>query len=497
MQQSTTTSFVTTTQDDLKSLAGRINESDPLAAQRLTMLSEALANQSASGSSTGPSTTSWASRNVHEIIDIDTITERVREQGSNLAINWLELIRNVLIILPLTLTWFGISQAVNDYRTLLESDPNLATQPFIFLWERQFGGRLPAFLTLSSLALGDFLLLFLIFGLTFFVSWQQGIKESQREQDAVRLRSELADALARAALCLGERQLDQPTDFVSVVMRLDQVTQQTATRLNDVTVQVNTVVQQFLVELQEERKQRGSLSDFLQGLEAITNKMLTGASTIQNATTVLSTSLDTLTPPLKEISVQQKGLLQKAQDTFTQFEPVANDLRQLTTEQQDFNQDLHHSLGQLLTQQKQFSQELTDAVETLNISQTQIVKLIEQVQRATDHQENVIQTLEKEHQAQISMVHYIRDVANEMKEALKAVQAVTPELHSATVDMSKFALTLRTIPAALKAELVDPLRDYSKGADRMVNAAVIIEQAGQELQNAALRLQSSPSGQRP
>src|SRR5690348_2382963 len=112
MQQSAPTSFVTTTQDDLKALAERISEADPRAAQRLKMLSEALVIQPASGSSTGPSTIAWASRNVHEIIDIDTIIERVREQGSHLAVNWLELARNVLIILPLTFTWFGISQAV-------------------------------------------------------------------------------------------------------------------------------------------------------------------------------------------------------------------------------------------------------------------------------------------------------------------------------------------------------------------------------------------------
>src|SRR5215469_5279800 len=105
MQQVVPADFITTTRDDLDALADHIKDIDPLAAKRLTMLSEALDNQPGSGSATGPSTISWASRNVHEIIDIDTITERAVRHGRNRAINWVELIRNVLIILPLTLTW--------------------------------------------------------------------------------------------------------------------------------------------------------------------------------------------------------------------------------------------------------------------------------------------------------------------------------------------------------------------------------------------------------
>jgi hypothetical protein len=495
MQQAIPPDFVTTTQDDLQALAGHIRDVDPLAAKRLTMLSEALVNQP---NSTGPSTTSWASRNVHEIIDIDTITERARGKGSSRFVNRMELLRNVLIVLPLTLTWLGISQAVNLYGQYSGND---SQQSFIFLWQQGFGGRLWSIFTLSSLAFVDFLLLLLIVGLTFVVSRQQSIIENDIEQDTARLRSELADALARAALCLGERQLGQPTSFTDVVMRLDHISQQTAARLDTVTQQISSVVQEFITELQEERQQRGSLSAFLQGMETITKQILNGASAIQNATTTLTASLNELAIPIQEIPVQQKELLQKARDIFTQIEPVANNLQKLATEQQNFNQTLHNalseSLEQLLTQQSQFSQELGDAVDSLNTSQLRIVQLIQQIQTATDRQQQLIQTIENEHQSQISMTYLIRDVANEMKDALKAIQAVTPELHSATVDMSKFVLALRSIPEALKAELVDPLRDYSKGADRMVNAAMIMQRAGHELQNAAFRLQGSPTGPRP
>ena len=67
--------------------------------------------------------------------------------------------------------------------------------------------------------------------------------------------------------------------------------------------------------------------------------------------------------------------------------------------------------------------------------------------------------------------------------------------------MSKFVTVLRTIPVDLKTQLFDPLRHYSsaadnvaKGADRMVNAATIMQQAGHELQSAAARLHGSPNG---
>ncbi len=538
MQQGAATSFVTTTHDDLKALAGRISTVDPLAAQRMTMLSDALVNPTSSAS---PSAISWASGDVHEIIDIDTVTERARGQGSNRIISLLEWLRNGLIILPLALTWFGISQAVSAYHALLQADTNEATQPFIFLWEQGFKGRLSPFLTLSSLALGDFILLCIIIILTFIISWRQSITENSREQAAARLRSELADGLARAALCLAEKKLNQPTDFASVIMRLDHVSQQTAARLDSVAQQMGTMVQQFLTELQEERKQRGDYNTFLRGLETITNDMLSGATAIQQATATLTTSLDALTIPVKEIPVQQQVLLQNAQDILAQFGPITNDLRQLVTEQQTQGQNLQQtltdslqqllaeqkqahqnmltdqhsfnsafydmlsqSLGQLLTQQNQSSRELTDTVDTLNASQAQMLQLIQQIQMATAHQQQLIQTIENEHKSQIAMTYHIRDAANEMKEALKAVQLITPELRSITVDMSKFVSALRSIPLDLKTELFDPLRHYSnaadnvsKGADRMVNAAAIMQQAGQDLQSAAARLHVPPNGQQP
>jgi hypothetical protein len=508
MQQGTTASFVTTTQDDLKALAARISTVDARAAQRLTMLSEALANPASLGSSGSPSATSWASGDIHEIIDIDTITERARGQGSNRLISVLEWFRNVLIIAPLALTWFGISHAVSSYHELLQSDANQATQPFIFLWEQGFGGRLPLIFTLSNLAFWDFILLCIIIVLTFVISGQQSIMENNKEQAAARLRSELADGLARASLCLSEKKLGQPTDFASVVMRLDHISQQTAARLDTVAQQMSTMAQQFLTELQAERQQRGSLSTFLQGLETISNQMLAGATAIQSTTGTLSNSLNALTIPVKEIPGQQKVLIQKAENILAQLAPVASTLSQLASEQQGFNRALHdllsQSFGQLLAQQSTSSQELTDAVDTLNASQAQMLQLIQQVQMATNHQQQLIQTIENEHKAQVSMTQHMRDTASEMKDALKAVQLITPELRSATVDMSKFASALRSIPADLKTELYDPLRHYSstadnvaKGADRMVNAATILQQAGQELQNAAVRLQGPPNGQQP
>jgi hypothetical protein len=531
MQQTAPQDMVALTSAHLKELSERVQTIDPLAAQRLAKLSEALGKPVEAAA--------WANGDVRQLIDIDTITERAKGQGSNRFINTLEWLRNVLIVVPLALTWFSISQAVSQYHTLITKDSQQATQPFILLWEQGFAGQHQWFdLTLSQLAFGDFILLSVIVVLTLIVSWQQNVLESNREKQAARLRSELADVLTRAAQCIGQYQLNSPTDFAGVVMRLDHVIQQIATRLDTVTQQISSMVQQFIKELEEERKQRGDLNTFLQGLDRISRSMLSAADTIQRSITTLNASLDALTTPVKEIPLQQKALIQHAQDILAQLVPVTSGLHQLITEQRTewqnlqrflvnssqqllaeqkqahqemlaeqhgFGKTLHDtlykSLERLLMQQGQWSKELVDSISTLNSSQAQMVQLMQQIELATQQQAQLIQSIDDERQAQTVMTQNVRDVAKEMKDALTAVQLMTPELRSITVDMAKFLAALRAIPTDLKTELFDPLRHYSsaadnvsKGAERMADAASVMQRAGQELQIVASRLNGQQHG---
>src|SRR5258707_10624074 len=96
----------------------------------------------------------WAATNVQQMIDVHTIAAQMRAKDTpSRALRALEWIRNVLIFLPLALTWYGISQAVSSYASDITDIQNnhklspdeIARQiqtPFLYLWQQSFGGHL-------------------------------------------------------------------------------------------------------------------------------------------------------------------------------------------------------------------------------------------------------------------------------------------------------------------------------------------------------------------
>ena len=63
-----------------------------------------------------------------------------------------EVARNVLVFAPIAVTWFGLSRATDAYATELAAKPDLASKPFLLLWEQGFGGA-PGVITFSTVAI--------------------------------------------------------------------------------------------------------------------------------------------------------------------------------------------------------------------------------------------------------------------------------------------------------------------------------------------------------
>lgn len=88
-------------------------------------------------------------------------------------INVLEIIRNVLILVPIFFTWFSLSQASIAYLTTINKNPSLVEVPFLLQWENGFYGNLPNFVgwspTFSHVAFLDAILIAVIIILTFIV----------------------------------------------------------------------------------------------------------------------------------------------------------------------------------------------------------------------------------------------------------------------------------------------------------------------------------------
>lgn len=80
--------------------------------------------------------------------------------------------RNAAALLPLILTWLALSWAAANYYSEVHKDQSLTTQPFLYLWQHHFDHSIIP--TFAETALGSFVLLLGVLGLTVWAHRQEG-----------------------------------------------------------------------------------------------------------------------------------------------------------------------------------------------------------------------------------------------------------------------------------------------------------------------------------
>ncbi len=227
---------IVATQQRLHDLAERLDRNgNSTAAGRLRDLADAVAG--------GPSAPYWAFVDLFRVFSPDDLGEHPRDGITR----WFEFFRNVLVLLPLIVTWAGIWSAVDSYHSLITEKPQLAAQSFIYLWQGGFEGRTP--LTLSLVAIIDAALLVGVFVLTFMVYGRQ--LSSGRAPDD----SALREALVEADLALSVYR--QPSG-VSDIVQAREVLEAMAESLKQQPEQVRQSLQQVVSQMAQTMQQAGS-----------------------------------------------------------------------------------------------------------------------------------------------------------------------------------------------------------------------------------------------
>src|SRR2546421_1200606 len=363
-------------------LAERVQESDPGGASRVRLLGDAVMG----GLNVDADT--WAAIDIYKFIDPDSIVEHVRSQYTRTKfIDILELARNTLVLGPIIITWFAISQAVPAYHNLLAKNPNQVQLPFLYFWQGGFGPNFPQILTLGNVALIDAFILLSIFILTFITYSLSQTGASRSEREAQNLRAELVHTLAGASLCLHSIRSQQPitagdnlelvarqidamarqtvTQFQNMVdQALNQftiMTKQTTTHLGEMADQIyaqfNGVAQQMSLQVQEGNKYLSTTTSFVAKLDHLATEMHSTAQTIEATNGRLHTSVNDLVGPARELSLQQKTLTDAAKESLT--------LLQGTTT----------TLADLGRKQDRWSTELSDVLDNLNVAVEKGVQL--------------------------------------------------------------------------------------------------------------------------
>lgn len=136
--------------EQLEGIAASVSEVDPRASDRLRDLATSV--------TTDTGRLRWADVDLRRAFNAEALAHAyaVRREGGFVppSVDRADKVRNVMVLLPILLTWAALAEATNAYKKQIDKDPDAITQPFLLLWQRGFGGEssflAPTFSTVAS-----------------------------------------------------------------------------------------------------------------------------------------------------------------------------------------------------------------------------------------------------------------------------------------------------------------------------------------------------------
>jgi hypothetical protein len=202
---------------EIEELAGTVSEIDRKASERLTDLADSLEGEEAR--------LRWADVDFRQAFNTEKIAlaYAIKREGGYVPriVDRADKIRNVMVLLPILLTWFALFEAARNYQRFLDANPDEVRKPFLLLWEQGFGGTAswysPRF---SSVALLDALIILVIILLTFYSHGRREEREEEIQKRANLFQTELDNVLAEATVALAPDRAGRPAMLARSVERL-------------------------------------------------------------------------------------------------------------------------------------------------------------------------------------------------------------------------------------------------------------------------------------
>ena len=222
-------------------------------------------------------------------------------------VDTMDKVRNVMILVPIMLTWFALAQAVSDYSNYVERYPEQIGQPFLLLWQQGFGGEAswhsPSF---SSVAILDAMVILLIVVITFFAHGRREEREEDIAMTARDFQAHLDNALGEATVRFAMARTMKPNAMAEaigqVTSRFDTTAQELLTRLR--------VEHDRLDEIAARREREFSdFAVFASGMRAGAEESQRTLIDLRQISSALQTAVEDLTSEIGVASEQQRTLL--------------------------------------------------------------------------------------------------------------------------------------------------------------------------------------------
>lgn len=205
------------TADHVEQAAASLDDIDARASSRLRTLAQALR--------TGTGRQSWSDVDLHRVFNADRLAHAyaVRREGgyASRSIEVADKVRNVLILMPILLTWAALAEAVAAYGQYLEANPEERGQPFLLLWQQGFGGEASPFSpTFSTVAFVAAAIIAVIVLLTFYTHGRREAREDAISDTSAAFHADFDTVLSDATIVLGTDRSARPIELTQSVERL-------------------------------------------------------------------------------------------------------------------------------------------------------------------------------------------------------------------------------------------------------------------------------------
>jgi uncharacterized coiled-coil DUF342 family protein len=472
-------------QKHLQNLSNTILGLDQRAAQRLQDLSRALDDTTQART--------WTSIDLQQVINPDVLAEqyaqlyRPEKSGPGQAARFLEGMRNVLIFLPIVITWLGVSQATNAYHQLIsqciKTCKDQVQQPFLYLWEQGFGGGFPDFLRLSNIGLIDAGILALIFLATFYLSivsarsnYRDERAEQQNRGQALALRAELLNALADATLFLHK----ESASIVAPIDKLDDVAKHIVKMSSDILNQFDQLKASFTTVADEMRRQfttsQDATAEMLRQIGTISTMIhdfQVALDLFKTASEKASERLADLVHPIEQLTLNQHSLLDRVNESADHLKHTAQALDSMRSDQKDWGEKIANTLEQ----QDDVIGKLDTIANTFSTLEKDLASFLVK--------------LGEEREAQEQQALQIAGASRGFAEALAYTRDEATQIRSIAVDTRDVVNMMARLSGTSGMDMSSIFSSYGQAALTINQSANALKETAMVVTDAALELKSA------
>jgi len=441
----------------------------------------------------------WSGVDVFRAIDPPSIANAVRNTAfESTILAALEVLRNMLVLVPVLLTWWGLRYAADAYAGAMRN-PALHQQSFLLLWQNHFGKPGPFAWTqptLSDIATWDVGVLALILGATLLIHLGLNVVQARREAVARVLERELQHTVWKAAGTLA-----QATTLPAAVLEFRAASQNLLDELAGYNQQIAVLAEARQIEVdgllrfgQELRQTIGGLNGFHQDVAAMLAGARTIATTLSDQLAGLTSQQNVLAASLRTVGAQMslhnqaygtasdhlastgRLLADAAEQNVVAIADVGRQVAQFSADFADLRDHLTHEHGAM----EAALRALADATGTMARARGSADLVVREPRRETEHAETVAPQLAAV-QAQLQ----------EMTSALTVgARSLAGSLGAADARVSGSSTSFERSAAALSAATQNLSTTLGGVQHRLDDSATSLGRATEAFQNTLPALRS-------